>query len=192
MIFLVRFVSCRFLRSLFWGWILRFHRDVSSMLLVDFQASVCWSLAAVEVRQETFQNPSGPEMAMPKTLKKKLHVEGKPFKNGPQLGLVNYYCYKKHSATKAVSRRLYPRFLENKDADGKSRNLGKKLLHFSQRVDWNLSVWNPLAGWRFGPCHHKGVGCTRSQGSSIWCIKVKGLVGLDLKSWGWNAWRVGE
>lgn len=85
------------------------------MLVVDFQASVCWSLAAVEVRQETFQNPSGPEMAMPKTLKKLTCGRG-TFQKLTSIWVGELLV--------CITR--YLGFLENKDADGKSLNLGKK------------------------------------------------------------------
>lgn len=79
------------------------------------QASVCWSLAAVEVRRETFQNPPrGPKWPL-KTLKKN-------------------YMWKGHLSKMTsiwvgellVCITRYLGFLENKDADGKSRNLEKK------------------------------------------------------------------
>lgn len=107
------------------------------------------------------------------------------------LNLGRGYCYKQHElATLWLLQEdditLTYRYMRINMQMGKSRNLSE-LLHFSLATCWPR-CGIPSGIWRFGSCHHKGVGCTRSQGSSIWLIKVQGL-GQDLKSWGWNLWR---
>lgn len=102
------------------------------MLVVDFQVSVCWSLAAVEVRHpdRKTKTPSKARNGHAKNPEKKMYMwKGNLSTMDLNLGWWTTNVIKSTQPQRLFQEDYITRylgFLENKNADGKSRNLGKK------------------------------------------------------------------